>query len=227
MYGKVQETPQTERTPFYPRSPYGAAKVYAHWITINYREAYGLYACSGILFNHESPVRGETFVTRKITRGLARIREGLDACLYLGNLDALRDWGHARDFVRAQWLILQQDTPDDFVIATGEQHSVREFVERAGAHLGYHIEWHGEGLDEQGVDRKTGKVLVKVDPRYFRPAEVETLLGDATKARTRLGWKPEVGFDELVREMVETDLNGARRVAHLRERGFKVPDHHE
>jgi GDPmannose 4,6-dehydratase len=227
MYGKVQEVPQRETTPFYPRSPYGAAKVYAYWITVNYREAYGLYACNGILFNHESPIRGETFVTRKITRGLARIREGLDACLYLGNLDALRDWGHARDFVRAQWLMLQQDTPDDFVIATGEQHSVRAFVERAGAHLGYHIEWHGSGLDEQGVDRKTGKVLVKVDPRYFRPAEVETLLGDPTKARTRLGWQPEIGFEELVREMVETDLDGARRVAHLRERGFKVPDHHE
>ena len=227
MYGKVQEVPQRETTPFYPRSPYGAAKVYAYWITVNYREAYGLYACNGILFNHESPIRGETFVTRKITRGLARIREGLDECLYLGNLDALRDWGHARDFVRAQWLILQQDTPDDFVIATGEQHSVREFVERAGAHLGYDIEWHGQGLDEQGVDRKTGKVLVKVDPRYFRPTEVETLLGDATKARTRLGWQPEVSFEELVREMVEADLDSARRVAHLRERGFKVPDHHE
>ncbi len=227
MYGKVQEVPQRETTPFYPRSPYGAAKVYAHWITVNYREAYGLYACNGILFNHESPTRGETFVTRKITRGLARIREGLDDCLYLGNLDALRDWGHARDFVRAQWMILQQDTPDDFVIATGEQHSVREFVERAGAHLGYDIEWHGQGLEERGVDRKTGKVLVKVDPRYFRPTEVETLLGDATKARTRLGWQPEVSFEELVREMVETDLDGARRVAHLRERGFKVPDPHE
>jgi len=227
MYGKVQEVPQRESTPFYPRSPYGAAKVYAYWITVNYREAYGLYACNGILFNHESPIRGETFVTRKITRGLARIREGLDECLYLGNLDALRDWGHARDFVRAQWLILQQDVPDDFVIATGEQHSVREFVERAGAHQGYDIEWHGQGLDEQGVDRKTGKVLVKVDPRYFRPTEVETLLGDATKARTRLGWQPEVSFEELVREMVETDLDGARRVAHLRERGFEVPDPHE
>ena len=227
MYGKVQEVPQRESTPFYPRSPYGAAKVYAYWITVNYREAYGLYACNGILFNHESPIRGETFVTRKITRGLARIREGLDECLYLGNLDALRDWGHARDFVRAQWQILQQDTPDDFVIATGEQHSVREFVERAGAHLGYDIDWHGQGLDEQGVDRKSGKVLVKVDPRYFRPTEVETLLGDATKARTWLGWQPEVPFEELVREMVEADLDGARRVAHLRQSGFKVPDHHE
>jgi GDPmannose 4,6-dehydratase len=227
MFGKVHEVPQRETTPFYPRSPYGAAKVYAYWITVNYREAYGLYACNGILFNHESPIRGETFVTRKITRGLARIREGLDACLYLGNLDALRDWGHARDFVRAQWLMLQQDAPDDFVIATGEQHSVREFVERAGAQLGFDIEWRGTGLDEQGVDRTTGKVLVRIDPRYFRPTEVETLLGDATKARTRLGWRPEVGFGELVREMVESDAELARRDAHLRERGFKVPDHHE
>jgi GDPmannose 4,6-dehydratase len=227
MFGKVHEVPQRETTPFYPRSPYGAAKVYAYWITVNYREAYGLYACNGILFNHESPIRGETFVTRKITRGLARIREGLDACLYLGNLDALRDWGHARDFVRAQWLMLQQDAPDDFVIATGEQHSVREFVERAGAQLGFDIEWRGTGLDEQGVDRTTGKVLVRIDPRYFRPTEVETLLGDATKARTRLGWRPEIGFGELVREMVESDAELARRDAHLRERGFKVPDHHE
>jgi len=227
MFGKVQEVPQRETTPFYPRSPYGAAKVYAYWITVNYREAYGLYACNGILFNHESPIRGETFVTRKITRGLARIREGLEECLYLGNLSALRDWGHARDFVRAQWLMLQHDTPEDFVIATGEQHSVREFVTLAGAHLGYEVEWRGEGLDEQGVDRATGKVLVKVDPRYFRPTEVETLLGDPTKARTKLGWTPEVKFAELVKEMVEADLDSARRVAHLRQQGFKVPDRHE
>jgi GDPmannose 4,6-dehydratase len=227
MFGKVQETPQRETTPFYPRSPYGAAKLYAHWMTVNYREAYGLYACSGILFNHESPVRGETFVTRKVTRGLARIHEGLDACLYLGNLAALRDWGHARDYVRAQWLMLQQAAPEDFVIATGEQHSVREFVGRAAALLGYEIEWRGQGLAEQGVDRRSGRVLVRVDPRYFRPAEVDTLLGDATKARTKLGWTPEIGFDQLVREMVDTDLELARRDAHLAKEGFKVPRRHE
>ena len=223
MYGKVQEVPQRESTPFYPRSPYGAAKVYAYWITVNYREAYGLYACNGILFNHESPIRGETFVTRKITRGLARIREGLDECLYLGNLDALRDWGHARDFVRAQWLILQQEVPDDFVIATGEQHSVREFVERAGAHLGYDIDWHGQGLDEQGVDRKSGKVLVKVDPRYFRPAEVDTLLGDPSKAKARLGWVPEITAQQMCAEMVAHDLQAARRHALLKRHGHGVP----
>jgi GDPmannose 4,6-dehydratase len=227
MFGKVQEIPQRETTPFYPRSPYGAAKVYAHWITVNYREAYGLFACSGILFNHESPIRGETFVTRKITRGLARIREGLDECLYLGNLDALRDWGHARDYVRAQWLMLQQDAPDDFVIATGEQHSVREFVERSAQLLGWEIEWRGTGVAEQGVDRASGRVLVKVDPRYFRPAEVETLLGDPAKAKARLGWVPEVGFDELVREMVATDHEIARRDAHMKQHGFKVYHHHE
>jgi len=227
MFGKVQEIPQRETTPFYPRSPYGAAKVYAHWITVNYREAYGLFACSGILFNHESPIRGETFVTRKITRGLARIREGLDDCLYLGNLDALRDWGHARDYVRAQWLMLQQDAPDDFVIATGEQHSVREFVERAARLLGWDIEWRGRGVAEQGVDRGSGRVLVKVDPRYFRPAEVETLLGDPAKAKATLGWVPEVGFDELVREMVATDHEIARRDAHMKQHGFKVYHHHE
>ena len=227
MFGKVQEIPQRETTPFYPRSPYGAAKVYAHWITVNYREAYGLFACSGILFNHESPVRGETFVTRKITRGLARMREGLDECLYLGNLDALRDWGHARDYVRAQWLMLQQDVPDDFVIATGEQHSVREFVARSAQLLGWEIEWRGEGVAEQGVDRASGRVLVKVDPRYFRPAEVETLLGDPAKAKAKLGWAPEVTFDELVREMVETDHEIARRDAHMKQHGFKVYHHHE
>ena len=227
MFGKVQEIPQRETTPFYPRSPYGAAKVYAHWITVNYREAYGLYACSGILFNHESPVRGETFVTRKITRGLARMREGLDECLYLGNLDALRDWGHARDFVRAQWLMLQQEQPDDFVIATGEQHSVREFVERAAGLLGWDVEWRGTGVAEEGVDRASGRVLVRVDPRYFRPAEVDTLLGDPAKARALLGWAPEVSFDELVREMVETDHEIARRDAHMRQHGFKVYHHHE
>ena len=227
MYGKVMEIPQKETTPFYPRSPYGAAKVYAYWITVNYREAYGIYACNGILFNHESPIRGETFVTRKITRGLARIREGLDQCLYLGNIDSLRDWGHARDYVRAQWMILQQEEPDDFVISTGEQHSVREFVTLAAGHLGYDLEWRGSGVDEEGVDRKSGKVLVKIDPRYFRPTEVETLLGDCTKARTRLGWVPEVGFQELVREMVAADLEIAQRDAHMQQHGFKVLHHHE
>src|SRR5690242_679954 len=188
MFGKVQEIPQRETTPFYPRSPYGAAKAYAHWITVNYREAYGLFACSGILFNHESPLRGATFVTRKITRGLARIQQQLDSCLYLGNLDSLRDWGHARDYVRAQWLMLQQPEPEDFVIATGEQHSVREFVTRAASRLGMKIEWRGSGLDEQGLDTQSGRVIVKIDPRYFRPTEVDTLLGDATKARSKLGW---------------------------------------
>ena len=227
MFGKVQETPQRETTPFYPRSPYGAAKVYAHWITVNYREAYGLFACSGILFNHESPVRGETFVTRKVTRGLARIHEGLEECLYLGNIDALRDWGHARDYVRAQWLMLQQPEPDDFVIATGLQFSVREFVARAARLLGYEIEWRGSGIDEQGVDRATGRVLVRIDPRYFRPAEVETLLGDASKAREKLGWVPEIGFDQLVSEMVESDLELARRDAHMTRHGFKVYRRHE
>lgn len=227
MYGKVHETPQTETTSFYPRSPYGAAKVYAHWITVNYREAYGLYACSGILFNHESPIRGETFVTRKITRGLARIHEGLDECVYLGNLDSLRDWGHARDYVRAQWLMLQQDEPEDFVIATGEQHSVREFVQRTGTHLGYAIEWRGKGVDEEGFDSKSGKVLVKVDSRYFRPTEVETLLGDCSKAKAKLGWRPETSFEDLVREMVEGDLEIARRDAHVERQGFKVFHHHE
>jgi len=227
MYGKVQEIPQTETTPFYPRSPYGAAKVYAYWITVNYREAYGLYACNGILFNHESPIRGETFVTRKITRGLARIHEGLEQCLYLGNIDALRDWGHARDFVRAQWLMLQQERPDDFVISTGEQHSVREFVELAGARLGYAIEWRGQGVHEEGIDRSSGRVLVRIDPRYFRPTEVETLLGDCSKAREKLGWGPETSFETLVDEMVEADLQLARRDAHMKQQGFKVYHYHE
>ena len=222
MFGKVQEIPQRETTPFYPRSPYGAAKVYGHWITVNYREAYGMFACSGILFNHESPLRGETFVTRKITRGLARIHLGLENCLYLGNIDSLRDWGHARDYIRAQWLILQQAEPEDFVIATGEQHSVREFVTRAGAQLGMNIEWQGRGIDEQGVDTQTGRTVVKVDPRYFRPTEVDTLLGDATKARTKLGWKPEISFDQLVQEMVAEDSEIARRDAVIAREGFKT-----
>ena len=227
MFGKVQEVPQRETTPFYPRSPYGAAKVYAHWITVNYREAYGLFACSGILFNHESPLRGETFVTRKITRGLARIQQQLDTCLYLGNLDSLRDWGHARDYVRAQWLILQQPEPEDFVIATGEQHSVREFVSRAAAQLGMHVEWRGTGVDEQGIDTRTGRAVVKVDPRYFRPTEVETLLGDATKARTKLRWEPEIGFEDLVKEMIAEDLAIARRDAVIAREGFKTYQYRE
>jgi GDPmannose 4,6-dehydratase len=222
MFGKVMEIPQRETTPFYPRSPYGAAKVYAHWITVNYREAYGMFACSGILFNHESPIRGETFVTRKITRGLARIHQQLENCLYLGNLDSLRDWGHARDYVRAQWLMLQQPEPEDFVIATGEQHSVREFVTRAGSKLGMSIEWRGTGLDEEGIDTRSGKVVVKVDPRYFRPTEVDTLLGDPTKARTKLGWQPETGFDALVAEMIAEDLDIARRDAVIAREGFKT-----
>ena len=227
MFGKVLETPQRETTPFYPRSPYGVAKVYGHWITVNYREAYGLYACSGILFNHESPLRGETFVTRKITRGLTRIREGLDSTLYLGNLNSLRDWGRARDYVRAQWLMLQQAAPEDFVIASGIQHSVREFVTRAAAYLDMQLDWKGEGLDEQGIDTKTGRVIVKVDPRYFRPTEVESLLGDATRARAKLGWKPEISFDTLVKDMVDTDLEIARRDAVIRREGFKTYQHHE
>ena len=222
MFGKAQEVPQRETTPFYPRSPYGAAKVYGHWITVNYREAYGMFACSGILFNHESPIRGETFVTRKITRGLARIQEGLENCVYLGNLHSRRDWGHARDYVRAQWLMLQQRDPEDFVIATGEQHSVRDFVSLAGSQLGMTIDWRGTGLEEQGVDAKTGRTVVKVDPRYFRPTEVDTLLGDATKARTKLGWKPEISFHTLVKEMVEQDLQIARRDAVVAREGFKT-----
>src|SRR5690349_20402957 len=197
IFGKVQETPQRETTPLYPRSPYGVAKAYAHWITVNYREAYGIFACNGILFNHESPIRGETFVTRKITRGLARIREGLEQRLFLGNLDSLRDWGHARDYVYAQWLMLQHSRPEDFVIATGEQHSVREFVERAAAHFGMTLDWRGAGVDEEGVDAKTGNVIVKVDKRYFRPTEVDSLLGNSTKAKDLLGWKPAIDFATL------------------------------
>jgi GDPmannose 4,6-dehydratase len=226
MFGKVQETPQRETTPFYPRSPYGVAKVYGHWITVNYREAYEMYACSGILFNHESPMRGETFVTRKITRGLARIHEGLDNCLYLGNLHSLRDWGHARDYVRAQWLMLQQPQPEDFVIATGVQHSVREFTTLAAAELGMELKWQGSGLDEQGVDQN-GRVVVRVDPRYFRPTEVDSLLGDASKARAKLGWTPEISFAALVKEMVETDLQIARRDAVIMREGFKAYRYHE
>ena len=239
LYGKVQETPQTESTPFYPRSPYAVAKLYAYWITVNYREAYGMFACNGILFNHESPSRGETFVTRKITRAVARIALGLQERLYLGNLDALRDWGHARDFVAAQWLMLQQEKPEDFVVATGTQHSVREFVQIAFAQSGMDLRFEGTGIDEKAivdgvreVDGLTapclpGTAVVSVDPRYFRPTEVETLLGDATKAREQLGWEPKVGFAELVEEMVREDLSLARRDKYSREHGFKTFDHHE
>jgi GDPmannose 4,6-dehydratase len=227
MYGKVAETPQRETTPFYPRSPYGAAKVYAYWITVNYREAYGLYACNGILFNHESPVRGETFVTRKITRGLARIKHGLQDCVYLGNMDALRDWGHARDYVKAQWLMLQQQQPEDFVIATGEQHSVREFVEVAASKMGMKIEWRGSGAAERGIDTVSGNTVVKVDERYFRPTEVDTLLGDPSKARAKLGWSAEASFDELVSEMAAADLQTAHRDALVAKEGFRIYSHHE
>ena len=227
MYGRVQEVPQRETTPFYPRSPYGVAKVYAYWITVNYREAYGMYACNGILFNHESPLRGETFVTRKITRGLARIAAGLEDVVHLGNLDAKRDWGHARDFIRAQWLILQQQTPDDFVIATGEQHSVRHFVEQAGEHLGMKIAWRGSGVDEVGVDITSGNTVVRVDPHYFRPTEVDTLLGDSSKARSKLGWAPQVPFGELVREMVLSDYELAKRDALITKEGYPVYRRHD
>jgi GDPmannose 4,6-dehydratase len=226
LYGLVQEIPQRETTPFYPRSPYAVAKLYAYWITVNYREAYGMYACNGILFNHESPVRGETFVTRKITRAVARIRLGLQDCLYLGNLNALRDWGHARDFVEAQWLMLQQDRPEDFVIATGEQHSVRQFVEAACRELDISVTWKGEGEQEKGYD-PSGKCIVAVDPRYFRPTEVETLLGDASKARKKLGWKPKVTFKELVSEMVREDFRSAERDALVKRHGHRPYDFHE
>jgi GDPmannose 4,6-dehydratase len=227
MFGKVQEVPQRETTPFYPRSPYAAAKVYGYWITVNYREAYGMYACNGILFNHESPIRGETFVTRKITRGLARVCEGLQDCVYLGNLDARRDWGHARDYVEAQWLMLQQPTPEDFVIASGEQHSVREFVEAAAAELDMRVEWRGQGTDEHGVDVKSGRTVVKIDSRYFRPTEVQTLLGDASKARAKLGWRATTTFTQLVHEMVAADLEAARRDALVAREGFRTFHHHE
>lgn len=243
LFGKVREVPQTEKTPFYPRSPYAVAKLYAYWITVNYREAYGIYACNGILFNHESPVRGETFVTRKVTRALAKIVLGLNECLYLGNLDAKRDWGHARDYVEMQWLMLQQEEPEDFVIATGEQHSVRDFVDAAAGELGIRLRWEGAGLDEVGmVDSldnakinefeekfrvKTGDTIVRVDPRYFRPTEVETLLGDPTKARKQLGWEAKVSFESLVREMVEEDLKLAQRDKLVGLKGFKAYNYFE
>ncbi len=228
LYGLVQQTPQTETTPFHPRSPYAVAKLYGYWITVNYREAYGLYACNGILFNHESPIRGETYVTRKITRGLARVTQGLQRDLALGNLDSRRDWGHARDYVAMQWLMLQQDKAEDYVVATGIQHSVRQFIEAAAERLGMRLAWEGEGVYERGVLQHTdlpdlkpriGSPIVRVDPRYFRPAEVETLLGDATKAREKLGWQPSIGFDELVTEMVASDLHNARRERALRQHG--------
>ncbi len=236
LYGLVQETPQKETTPFYPRSPYAVAKLYAYWITVNYREAYGIYACNGILFNHESPVRGETFVTRKITRAIARIALGLQDCLYLGNLGALRDWGHARDYVEMQWLMLQQDHPEDFVIATGVQYSVRQFVEFAAAELGMGVLFEGEGVNEIGIVTRVegdqakvrpGTVIVRVDPRYFRPTEVETLLGDPRKAREKLGWTPTTSLHELVKEMALADYNSARRDALVKLAGFKAFDHNE
>jgi GDPmannose 4,6-dehydratase len=227
LFGKVQEIPQKETTPFYPRSPYAAAKLYAYWITINYREAYGIYACNGILFNHESPIRGETFVTRKITRALSRISLGLQDCLYLGNLNAKRDWGHAKDYVEMQWLMLQQDRPDDFCIATGVQYSVRDFVNIAYKHRGKSIRWEGEGVDEKGYDAENGQCIVSVDPRYFRPTEVETLLGDPTKAKETLGWIPKISFEEMVQEMMEQDLHLAKRDALVKEHGYKAFDYHE
>lgn len=222
LFGKVQETPQRETTPFCPRSPYAAAKLYAYWITVNYREAYGIYGCNGILFNHESPIRGETFVTRKITRALTRITLELETCLLLGNMDSLRDWGHARDYVEMQWLMLQQEEPDDYVIATGRQYSVRAFVEAAGECLGLEISWQGHGVDEVGLDVKTGRVIVRVDPRYFRPTEVDNLLGDPTKAREKLGWKPRIGFKELVQEMVAQDLKKAKLERMLIKQGVPI-----
>ncbi len=227
LYGDVREIPQKETTPFYPRSPYAAAKLYAYWITVNYREAYGMYACNGILFNHESPIRGETFVTRKITRALSRVSLGLQDCLYLGNMNSLRDWGHAKDYVEMQWLMLQQDEPEDFCIATGIQYSVRDFVNAAYDHLGKSIRWEGKGADEKGYDTETGECIVAVDPRYFRPTEVETLLGDPTKAREKLGWVPKVTFEEMVHEMMENDLALAKRDALVKEHGFKAFDYHE
>ena len=226
LFGLVQEIPQKETTPFYPRSPYAVAKLYAYWITVNYREAYGMYACNGILFNHESPIRGETFVTRKITRALARIKLGLQDCLFLGNLDSKRDWGHARDYVEVQWLMLQQDKPEDFVIATGVQFSVRDFVKAAAAEIGISVTWKGAGVEEKGYDAQ-GRCIIQVDPRYFRPTEVETLLGDATKAREKLGWTPKVSFAELVAEMVREDLKAAERDELVKKHGFKAFNRNE
>ena len=227
LYGEVKEIPQNESTPFNPRSPYAAAKLYAFWITVNYREAYNIYACNGILFNHESPIRGETFVTRKITRALSRISLGLQDTLYLGNLSALRDWGHAKDYVEAQWLMLQQDSPDDFCIATGRQHSVRDFVNHAWSFFGKGIDWQGEGVDEKGYDSESGKLLVSVDSRYFRPTEVETLLGDPAKAKNKLGWEPLISFESMVKEMMENDIDIAKRDSLIKKHGYYAPNNFE
>jgi GDPmannose 4,6-dehydratase len=225
LYGKVQEIPQKETTPFYPRSPYAVAKLYAYWITINYREAYGIFACNGILFNHESPIRGETFVTRKITRALARLKTGLSGILHIGNLDAQRDWGHAKDYVEMQWLMLQQDEPDDYVIATGVHYSVREFIEIAARQLGLSIRWEGKGVDEKGINAETGQVVVSVDPRYFRPTEVQDLLGDAGKARKKLGWTPRITLEQLIAEMIETDMREAKKDYLCQQEGFQTFNH--
>jgi GDPmannose 4,6-dehydratase len=227
LYGKVQETPQTETTPFYPRSPYGVAKLYGYWITVNYREAYGFFACNGILFNHESPIRGETFVTRKVTRALARIKTGLQNMLYVGNLDARRDWGHARDYVRMMWMMLQQPEPEDYVVATGRQHSVRDLIEVAAGKLDIRIAWEGKGVEEKGRDGATGKLIVAIDPRYFRPAEVETLLGNPAKAHRKLGWEPRITFEELVTEMVMADLKEAEKDTMVQQKGYKIYGHTE
>ncbi len=229
LYGLVQEIPQTEKTPFYPRSPYAVAKLYSYWITVNYREAYGIYACNGILFNHESSRRGETFVTRKITRGLARINEGLEQCLYMGNLDSLRDWGHAKDYVEMQWLMLQQEEPDDFVIATGIQKSVREFIEISSKHLGWNkidstngILWEGEGIKEVGKRADTGEIVIRIDPRYFRPTEVQTLLGDPTKAKEKLGWEPNISLEEMIKEMIDNDIKESKKDSLLNQKGYNI-----
>ncbi len=229
LYGLVQEIPQTEKTPFYPRSPYAVAKLYSYWITVNYREAYGIYACNGILFNHESSRRGETFVTRKITRGLARINEGLDQCLYMGNLDSLRDWGHAKDYIEMQWLMLQQEEPDDFVIATGIQKSVREFIEISSIYLGWNkkdstkgILWEGEGINEVGKRADTGEIVIRIDPRYFRPTEVQTLLGDPTKAKDKLGWEPKISLEQMIKEMIDNDIKESKKDSLLNQKGYNV-----
>ena len=227
LFGEVQEVPQNEKTPFHPRSPYAVAKLYAYWITINYREAYGIYACNGILFNHESPIRGETFVTRKVTRALARIKLGLQDCVYLGNIDAKRDWGHAKDYVEMQWLMLQQNEPEDFTISTGEQHSVRDFIEIAAKEINIEIKWKGEGIDEVGIDTKTGNIIVRIDKRYFRPTEVETLLGDSTKAKNKLNWQPKISFQALVKEMMMMDLDAAKKDKLCEEKGFNIFNYHE
>ena len=227
LFGKVLETPQTESTPFYPRSPYAAAKLYAYWVTVNYREAYGIYACNGILFNHESPVRGETFVTRKITRALSRISLNLQNTLYLGNLNAMRDWGHAKDYVEMQWLMLQQDSPEDYCIASGKNYSVRDFVNFAWSYLGREIHWKGQGIQEKGIDKETGEVIVAVDPRYFRPTEVDALLGDSSKAKEKLDWETKISFKEMVYEMMENDINIAKRDELIKKHGYQAPNYHE